>query len=345
MTRSLLLGGALAVLVAMGLTSDGETVHETMVDAARRLIDLTDDTQMAQLQLAIDDANRLDWHYVPRTRQGLAIRDMSQAQRQALHRLLRSALSTSGYQQSVSIMELDQVLHDIAAAAGRRADHRDPELYWVAIFGEPGDGAWGWRLEGHHLSLNFTSAGGEVIGVTPLFQGANPAHIDHGHRRDGFRALGEEGDLAWSLLRSLSDEQRQQVIVSDQAPRDVILSPGVDRLGEVVGLPVSEMTDEQRSIARRLLDEYVHDLDAELASAQLVALGDQGFERMRFAWMGATEPDAPHYWRLHAGSFVIEYDNVQNGANHVHTVWRDLTSDFGGDVLRRHLEAAHAQDR
>jgi len=344
MTRLMLLAliGLSAALSVGARPLAHEPTHDRIAAAAEAFLESLSPEQLERARRPIVDDNRLDWHYVPRSRAGVAIRDLDAPQRTALHDLLRSTLSSQGYLQAGAVMELDQVLHDLAAARGRRADHRDPELYFVTIFGDPaGDSAWAWRLEGHHLSINVTSAAGEVIGVTPWFFGANPDVVPGGHRRAGFRALGSEADLAWTLLRSLSPEQREIAIVSERAPRDVILSPGVDRL-DPAGLVVADMTDEQRATIVALIHEYVHDLDDDLAHAQLESLGDEGIDAMRFAWMGATEPGSPHYWRLHSNAFVIEYDNVQNGANHSHTVWRDLDDDFGGDALREHLERFHA---
>ena len=334
---------AIVGIVLGFLSADGPSVHDDMAGLAARFLSSLSEEQLAVARRPIDDENRFDWHYIPRSRAGLAIRDMSDEQRRRLHALLRSTLSSQGYMQTNAVMELEQVLSDLAAAQGRRADHRNPELFYLTVFGEPSESAWGWRLEGHHLSLNFSSAGGEVVGVTPYFYGANPAEV-RGHRLAGLQVLDDETSLAWSLLRSFNDGQRAAAIVSTQAPRDIILSPGVNRLEGVQGLPVTDMTDAQREVVRDLIHAYVHDLEDDLAAEQLERLGEDGFARIRFAWMGATEPGEPHYWRLHAGSFVIEYDNVQGGANHIHTVWRDLERDFGGDPLLEHLQSHHRDD-
>jgi hypothetical protein len=272
----------------------------------------------------------------------LALGDMTDEQREAARRLMRAALSEGGYAQAEEVIGLETVLRELSEAAGRRANHRDPGLYYVTVFGEPGDGAWGWRIEGHHLSLNFTGAGGQVVGVTPYFVGADPAVVPASHERAGFAPLEAKTALGWRLLRSLSEDQREIAIIGDLAPRDILLSPGVDAIEEASGLALSEMTDEQRAIAIELVHAYVEDLDDELAHEQLARLGEDGLGRMKFAWAGATEPGRGHYWRLHAGAFVIEYDNTQGGANHIHTVWRDLERDFGGDALREHLRREHS---
>jgi hypothetical protein len=333
----------LAACVLVGaIGSDSVRVaHDAMAAAANAFLESLTSAQRGAARLEIDDEDRRNWHYIPRSRRGLALREMTDDQRDAARRLLQAALSKRGYMQADDVIGLETVLRELSEAAGRRADHRDPGLYYVTVFGEPGDGAWGWRVEGHHLSLNFTGAGGEVVGVTPYFVGADPAVVPDSHDRAGFAALSAKTELGWRLLQSLSEEQRKVAIVADRAPRDILLSPGVDRLEKAEGLALSEMTDEQRAIAVHLVNAYVHDLDDELAHEQLARLGEDGLSRMTFAWAGATEPGSGHYWRLHAGSFVIEYDNTQNGANHIHTVWRDLERDFGGDALREHVRREH----
>jgi len=316
--------------------------HDAMAEAARALLDALDSEQRERAQLEIDDPNRLDWHYVPRPRQGLPLGDMTTEQREAAHGLLRAGLSSRGYLKVHGVIEIEALLYELAQERGRRAEFRDPGNYYFTVFGKPGDGPWGWRIEGHHVSINFSSLHGELIAATPFFLGADPATVRHGHRA-GLRVLGAETDLAWELLRSLSDEQRSEAIIADRAPRDIILAPGApaDRLGDPTGLAFQDMTNDQRTLTRRLLHEYVHNLHDDLAAQQLARLEASGFDGLRFAWAGGTEPGRPHYWRLHAALFAIEYDNTQDGANHIHTVWHDLERNFGGDPLREHLEHDH----
>jgi Protein of unknown function (DUF3500) len=333
-----------ACVVAMGLGAvSAPSAHDDMAAAATAFLDSLSTSQRETAQLEIDDANRLDWHYIPRARRGLAIKDMTGEERAATRRLMRATLSERGYLQADEIMELETVLREMSEAAGSRADNRDPELYYVTVFGEPGRGAWGWRIEGHHLSVNISSAGGRVEGVTPYFVGADPAVVPHSHRRAGFSALGLKTELSWRLLRSLSDEQRKVAVITDRAPRDILLSPGVDKLEDASGLALADMTPEQRGIAIELVHAYVDDMNDDLAGEQLARLGVDGLDKMKFAWAGSTEPGGGHYWRLHAGSFVIEYDNTQRNANHIHTGWRDLEHDFGGDALREHLRRDHSE--
>lgn len=293
--------------------------------------------------LAFEDAARTDWHFVPRDRAGVTLKEMNDEERRAAHALLRATLSTRGYLKADAVMQLDAVLREMAREAGREDPSRDPERYFIAVYGKPSsDRPWGWRIEGHHLSLNFTGAGGEEFAVAPAFLGANPAEVLHGPHA-GLRVLAAEEDLARELLASLDAAQRKAAIISDQAPREVLLLPGraVSSIGEAVGLAAAEMRADQRAMLSRLIEEYAHNLEHDLAHQQLDRITAAGIEKVRFAWAGSDVRGQPHYYRLHGPTFVIEYDNTQDGANHVHTVWRDVERDFGADLLRRHYEHDH----
>jgi len=346
-STSLLAVAALAV-AAVSIQSEAQTtpgadgsgdVETRMALAAEGLLESLDAAMREQAMRPLDDPNRRDWHYIPRRRAGVSLGEMTDAQRRSAHDLLRAALSQRGYLKTNAIIELEEVLYELQSRPGDPAEHRDPGRYFITIFGDPASPApWGWRFEGHHLSLNFTSVTGEVA-VTPSFLGANPAEVQHGPNA-GLRALADEIDLARALLASFTDEQRERAIIAAEAPRDIILSPGreANGIGDPVGVRFAEMTGQQRATLMRLISVYTENLEAELAREQMAQIREAGLDAIHFAWAGATEPGRGHYYRIHGPTFVIEYDNTQNGANHVHTVWRDLTNDFGEDLLRRHYD-------
>jgi hypothetical protein len=289
------------------------------------------------------DADRRNWHYVPRRRKGVSLKEMNQRERAAAHALLRAALSARGYEKATGVVALEGILREMETFGWSR----DPELYWMTVFGEPSDAApWGWRFEGHHLSLNFSSAGRDLVAATPAFYGANPARVPAGPRA-GWRVLAVEEDLARRLLASLSPAQRSRAIVSSEAPADIVLSPGRQDPPAVEGLPASEMTAAQRETLFALLAEYVRNVRADVADARWKEIETEGTGNVRFAWAGSTEHGRGHYYRIQGPTFVVEYDNTQNRANHVHSVWRDLRHDFGADLLRRHYEESphHADAR
>ena len=224
---------------------------------------------------------------------------------------------------------------------------RDPELYWFTIFGEPSDSApWGWRFEGHHVSLNFLSTRGEVAVSTPAFLGANPARVPNGPRA-GWRLLPAEEDLARRLLASLTPGERARALLSERAPADILMGPGRRSTPEPAGLPASELTAVQRETLMALVAEYARNARQEIAEARWKRIEAAGVGKIRFAWAGGDAVGSGHYYRVQGPTFVIEYDNTQDRANHVHSVWRDLPADGGADLLRRHYEESphHAAAR
>jgi hypothetical protein len=309
-----------------------------MTDGAQRFLAALTSAQRANATFVMQDEERLNWHYIPRQRQGVALKQLTPDQRQLAHALLNSALSPKGYAKATNIMHLDQVLYELE----NQNPIRDPHAYFFTIFGEPSEtGEWGWRVEGHHLSLNFTIRQGRVISTTPSFMGANPAHVRHGSAA-GLRVLAEEEDRGRRLVHSLTGSQRDKVIIDAKAPADIIT--GASRKaqsGPPVGVAVADMTREQARMVMDLVDEYAHRLRPELAEADLAKLRKAGVGKIHFAWAGGAEPGQPHYYRIQGPTFVIEYDNTQNNANHVHTVWRDFEGDFGLDLLREHYERSH----
>lgn len=325
--------------------SEVDSAHAArMAAAANRFLDALTPELRAKAALPFDDAARLDWHYVPRVRIGVAFKAMDDSQRAAARELIRSALSSTGANKVEEIMALETVLIEIEK--GARPGHRDPLAYSIVVFGEPDAGAdaqpWAWKIEGHHVALNFTGINQQTA-VTPAFLGANPARIPHGERA-GTRVLAAEGDLGRELLASLDADQRRTAIVADVAPADILAIPGrsIDEV-DASGLPVSSMTGPQQAIVERLLGTYAGNLRQDLAEHELQRIAAAGIANLRFAWMGGEKPGEGHYYRLSGPTFVIEYDNTQGGANHVHTVWRDRQRDFGRDLLKEHYEKAHAK--
>jgi hypothetical protein len=221
------------------------------------------------------------------------------------------------------------------------AEYRNPEKYYFSIFGEPSDtGTWGYRVEGHHLSQNYTVANGRVIGA-PSFFGANPAEVREGPRK-GLRVLAHEEDLGRDLLNSLNGEQRKVAIVDATAYKDILTAASRKAAleGQPSGLPAAKMNPQQFEMLMALLEDYARNMPEQLAQMREEQIKKAG-KNIYFAWSGVAERGGPHYYRVQAPSFLVEYDNTQNGANHIHSVWRDLNGDFGVDLLRMHYETRH----
>ena len=336
----------LVVMATMGaiLLAQGETQEPTgklMLAAARKFREKLNPAQLAKASFGFDDAERLNWHYIPRERKGLPLRDLEGDSLQAAQGLISSGLSQAGYDQALSVMSLEEVLYLLEPGDRvERRERRNPGKYYVSIFGTPSEtGKWGWRVEGHHLSLNYALDKGDVISSTPEFFGTNPALIAAGPGRS-IRVLGPEEDIARQILKLCSTEQAKIVHVDSKAPGDLRIGPNPQQpspqpeLTPAVGLAFSKMSDDQKKLLAKLLNEYLKNMPGDLSSRRRNALTQAGFDGIQFAWWGQTEPNQPHYYRVQGPTFLIEYNNTQNDANHVHSYWRDLAGDFGIPVKK-----------
>lgn len=328
----------LALVLTVAAAAHDATVE--MAQAANNLLAALSPEQKAKASFQFTDAERTNWHFIPRARKGLPIKEMSQEQRLLAHALLASGLSHRGYGKAVSIMSLETILAELEKG-GRGGAVRDPEMYFVSIFGKPGAAdPWGWRVEGHHLALNFSMAGDAAPAMTPSFFGTNPGEVRQGPRA-GTRILSAEEELGRQLVKSLNEEQRKIAVILPEAPKDIINVPGrADTKPE--GLAQSKMKPEQSALLTRLIKEYLGRHRPDVAAEDWAKIEKAGIANVHFAWAGGFERGEPHYYRVQSRGFVLEYDNTQNGANHVHSVWRDFDHDFGGDLLKAHYQEAHA---
>lgn len=334
---------ALAVLIvcsAVGVGIAERSKHRTanlMANAADAFLSSLTPEQRAGCAFAFGAEQRFDWHFVPRRREGVALKSLDARQRRLAHEFLKTGLSRRGYLKATTIIELESVLRELEKT---RID-RDPELYYFAVFGKPSPTEpWGWRIEGHHLSLNFTIVNGKMVATTPSFFGANPAEIKQGARR-GLRVLGAEEDKARELLLSLDERQRAAAIFDSRALPEILTLAvkNVEPLAPV-GIRAARFGEQQMNLLTRLLEEYAASMPPDLAAERMQKLRRAGLEKITFAWAGGIERGRGHYYRVQGPTFLIEYDNTQNNANHIHTVWRDFDGDFGRDLLREHYRDA-----
>jgi hypothetical protein len=315
----------------------GHDISKEMADAANLFLQSLDETQTAKINFAFDDGLRKDWQFIPMERKGLGLKQLKPNQRLLAFSLVQTALSHRGFSTSMKIMALEQVLHEME----NQSPKRDPEKYHLFFFGTPSTQAtWGWRIEGHHLSISITIVDGKTVVTTPAFFGANPGEVRQGNLA-GLRVLGQEEDLGRALAKSLTVDQKKIAVLEGKPPRDVINGPGRDAQPLTpAGIAASEMTDKQQEILRRLISSYVDKFRDELAAEDLKKIREAGFEKIHFAWAGKFAKGQPHYYRVQGPTFIMEYDNTQNQANHVHAVWRDFKNDFGADLLRQHYQSA-----
>jgi hypothetical protein len=311
-----------------------------MAEAATTFLGSLTGEQQARALFSLENEERLNWHYIPRERRGLSLKEMDGSQRKLFHALLSSGLSRHGYAKALDIMSLESILGELEGPARRYP--RDPDLYYVTLFGTPSDESpWGWRVEGHHLSANFLVVRGNRIAPTPNFFGANPARVPQGPLT-GLRVLVTEEDLARQLLASLDAEKQARAIIDSEAPADIITTaePRV-KIDDPRGIAGAEMTEDQKRLLVDLVVEYTSRMPKDVADTRMDQIEKEGKTHIHFAWAGSKEKGQGHYYRVHGPSFLIEYDNTQNNANHIHTVWRDLKDDWGEDLLRGHYAKSH----
>jgi hypothetical protein len=312
--------------------------------AVRAWLEGLDDGQRARATFPFASSERFVWMYVPGPREGLAIRDLRPDQREAARAIVAASLSARAAGEVAAVMALETVLGGLERSEGRLGGHRrDPELYWFAVFGEPGTSeAWSWRVGGHHVTIHLTIADDRVVGATPSFLGANPAIVPHGPLA-GIATLAGEEALARALLAALTPAERSVAIVGDRAPADIL--SGTGRLAEVRSVPVgvrhADLGAAGRTALERLVRHYVDRVRPDVADETWERSVARAVGDLTFAWAGSDVPGLGHYYAVRGPAFVIEYDNTQNGANHIHAVWRELANDWGEDVLAQHLASSH----
>jgi hypothetical protein len=316
-----------------------------MAEAAMAWLESLELDQRAQASLPFSGDERYQWSYTPGPRNGLRLKEMTAAQRSAALRLFDAGLSVRGAATARQIIVHESILHETERIEQRPSeDERDPELYYFTVFGEPGGAApWGWRASGHHLALNFAVVAGELVSPTPLFFGANPAEVHHGPER-GLRILAAEEDLARALLGSLDAEQKTHAIVDPVAPADILTKNYrvADPTAVPHGIAYATLLGEQRGRLVSLIRHYIERTADEVSAPVWVRIERAGLDELTFAWAGPEERGQGHYYAVKGPTFLIEYDNTQNRANHIHSVWRDLTLDWDADPLADHYAQAHS---
>jgi hypothetical protein len=338
-----------AALVGMGVLGPGDShadnIHShtvpaasLMTECANRFLAGLDAQQRAKATFPFNADERLNWHYIPRERRGVPLRGMTPYQKHLASALLAAGLSQTGYIKAVTIMSLEDVLKVMENDSG---EVRNPELYYFSVFGTPSNtGTWGYRVEGHHLSQNYTVVNGRVVDG-PSFFGANPAQIQAGPRK-GLRTLAGEDDLGFELIHALDEKQQKVAIVDPVAYREILT--GASRKaalqGQPSGLSASTMNVRQFDALMALMEEYARNVPDELAEQRIVQI-NKARRNIYFAWSGGINPSDPHYYRVLTSSFLIELDDTQDDANHIHSVWREVNRDFGQDLLQQHYETSH----
>lgn len=335
------LAACLLVVVAGAATARFAPVSlSDRAEAAGAFLAALDEGQRAEAAFAFTDDERRNWQMAPFGEAGVRYENLSQAQRDKAWALLATVLSEDGVEKVRGVMTLEGILVALETERGRRSALHGAERYFFSVYGDPTAGEpWGFRVEGHHLSLSFTEIDGELVTHAPGFFGSQPATVASGKHK-GFQLLGEEDALARTLLESLTDEQRERGHLDGQVPGNSVLTPGNDAGFEAArGLPVSAMNKEQRAHLHAVIERYLANMQPAIAErergrlAASILTGD-----IHFLWLGSTVADEGHYWHIHAPHFAIEYCAPVRDPQHVHSSWRDFEDDFGAASLKRRAD-------
>ena len=338
----------LAILVLAFKAQSQPAYNEEIKQAAVSFVNTLNPLQKKTALLSFNDTARIKWNNLPvglRARAGMSIGSMSDEQRKLLHRILSVSLSSQGYLKATGIFHLDNLLNMYydSLFLNNKIDstrHRmmqnlkwSHQNYYLAFFGLPSDTMWGYKIEGHHLSVNFTFVKNK-LSVTPFFIGTDPAEYPNTEYA-GWRVLGQEEDLGIKLIHLLSAEQQKKATMSKDVPRDIITAAesGI-RLVDYWGIKGSEMTKEQQAILQYIIREFVFNLEYEKAIAEYDKILKAGINKIYFGWIGPYVENKPHYFILNGPAFIIEFAN--NNGNHIHAIWREKGNEYGEDVLRQH---------
>jgi hypothetical protein len=345
--RAILAAASVAAVFTGGIIA-AERSSSAMADAATAFVNSLSPEQRQQAVFPFDSDERVHWNFIPTEafpRNGLTVKEMSEPQRKLAHNLLKAGLSQRGYLTATSIMDLEAILGDLeqrARNAGQQAEgmRRDPVRYFFSVFGTPSTKqTWGWRVEGHHVSLRFNVIKGTLVASTPSMFGSNPAEVPDGPKK-GTRILAAEEDTARALLMSLDATQRSKAVINAVAPNEILTTNKLEVSPlSPVGIAADSLASNQRDLLMRVIDVYAGFMADDIAADRMAKVQKAGVEKITFAWAGEPERGQKHYYRIQGPTFLIEYDNTQNNGNHIHSVWRDFNGDFGRDLLREHLKS------
>jgi hypothetical protein len=312
-----------------------------MLLAANAFLEKLKPDQRTRAVYPFDSDERMNWHFVPKARNGVRLDQLEEDQKKAGMDLLRESLSVSGFKKVETIRQLELVLQEMEG--DKQGNFRNPGHYYLTVFGSPAEkGVWGWRFEGHHLSLNWTVVDGAMVATSPQFFGANPAEVRIDGAMKGTRVLKAEEEIGRELLRSLTEEQKKIAVADEKAPSDVLT--GATRVAAIQadsGIAFKDLKKDQQKVLLSLISEHAKAMPDGIAKNRLGRIRKAGLDAIKFAWMGGTEAGQGHYYRVQGPTFLIEYDNTQNNANHIHAVWREFNGDFGRDALAEHYRNDH----
>ena len=325
-----------------------------MVQVTNNFLESLSADEKSSVLFSMDDSLRTHWTNLPiglAPRRGLRYGDLSEVSKEKFHKILSTIFSSQGYLKTFAIMQVDDILHEIFEIAYERKEINDSNIefirkldwdygnYFVAILGNPGmEEAWGFKFEGHHISINLTVTK-DSFSMTPLFFGSDPAVVQV-TQYAGLRPLSKEEDYGFWFVNILDEAQKAKATLSQEVPKDILTNPERPQwYDDFMGIKGSELRPEQQKVLHYLIEEYMNNMEKEKAEEYLAILHARGMDEVYFAWIGSFEPMKAHYYMIHSPDFIIEYDNVGflDNANHIHSIFREKGNDFGEDILRKHL--------
>ena len=356
MSRLIAIICLLVCCILQNKTTAQSTYNNEIKSAANEFITTLTPLQKRSAILSFDDTARVKWNNLPvgmRARAGISIGSMTEQQRIILHRILSATLSSQGYLKATGVFHLDNLLNMLVDTSYSKKEfdenvrQRLIDLKWghgnfyLAFFGSPTEKNWGYKIEGHHLSVNITFTG-DQLSVTPWFIGSDPAEI-RVTQYAGWRLLGQEEDLGIKLINILSPAQQKKATMNTEVPADMITgAESGKRLIDCWGLKATEMDKGQKDILLRIIREYVFNMEFEKANSEYDKIIKAGIDNIYFGWIGSYEESKAHYFVLNGPTFLIEFDNAGGPrlqGNHIHTIWREKGNEFGEDILKKHYSA------
>jgi len=330
----------LILLLFFPISILAQSIDNSGSSKAMDFINSLSKVQKEKTVLPFDEKNRYEWHFLPASmvlRDGISITELDNNQKQKLYTLMSVYLSEEGYTRTLNIIGFENLLRELQPGNSSRV----PENYFVAIYGKPDkNNIWGWKCSGHHLALNFTIVE-DKLAFAPFFFGAQPAEVKEGPKK-GMRIIKDEEDLGFELVNSLTQEQKQKAIFRLKAFSDIVTGNAVNVTPpEPAGISAKDLTYNQKTVLYKLIVAYLLSMSPAIAETRMEKITREDMHSIFFGWAGETEYGKPHYFRVQGKSFLIEFDNTQNNANHIHTVWRDFNGDYGKDLLREHHLSSH----
>lgn len=301
-----------------------DKVTEKAVAKAKAFLDSLDAGQRGKVLFDYESAKKPSWSNLPVTmvaRNGLPLGNLTKPQRAAALETVAAVLSKEGYQKVIDIMNADdQIIKD-----KENKMKFGTENFYIALFGTPSTTKpWMLQFGGHHLGINVTMVGKKAV-LTPTHTGTQPDSFTRAGKT--VRPLGPENDLAFKLVNML-DADHKKLAVLGAKPKNLVLGPGQDgKTIEPEGLKCSTFNKDQRATLMELIEAWVNILPKDAAASRMAAIKEK-IDDTHFVWYGPTTNGSAAYYRIQGPTLLVEYA-PQGGTNHIHTIIRDPSNDYG----------------